>query len=371
MKLRPKAALATVLAGVLLTAACGADAAPSTSAEVPAGLLASAKENLAPYTGHPSPFPVTEPLAHQLPPGTTFAFLQCSTPVCAQFATTAQQAAAAVGAKLTVTRAGASAQALQQAMGSIVAAKPAAVLIPAADPVQYRDQMDQLAAAGIPVVTQGVVDGDEFAAIKGGELGKLAAGNAGKLLADWTVVRAGARPSVFYTVPELSFSAFILDGYQHEMTRLCPSCAVRVVKVPVGTIGNTAPSTIVADLRSHPETQVAVAGSEEAFEGLPSALDVAGITVTTTGFAPDTTVLGYIKNGQITGGLGYDNVTSTWVQVDEAARLVTGQPLTDREKNDQLVFQFLEKGDIADAARPYTGYPDVADRFAKLWSGQS
>ncbi|WP_043716419.1 hypothetical protein, partial [Kutzneria sp. 744] len=50
-----------------------------------------------------------------------------------------------MGAQLTVTKGGASAQALQQATNSIVAAKPAAVLIPASDPVQYRDQMDQLA----------------------------------------------------------------------------------------------------------------------------------------------------------------------------------------------------------------------------------
>jgi len=366
MLLSPKKVLA-LFAGVLLTAACGADATSSSGAGIAPELQASANANLEPYTGHPSAFPVAEPLAKKLPAGTTFAFLQCSTPVCAQLAATAQQAATAVGAKLTVTRAGASAQALQQAMSSIIAARPAAVLIPAADPVQYRDQMAQLQAAGIPVVSQGVVDGDQFAAVKGSVLGKTAAGEAGKLLADWTAVHNGGQPSVFYTVPELSFSAFILSGYQDEMKRLCPSCPVRVVKIPVGTVGNTAPSTIVADLRSHPETKVAVAGAEEIYEGLPAAMNVAGLNLTMTGFAPDTAVLGYIKNGQIDSGLGYDNVTSTWVQVDMAARLVTGQPLTEPERNDQLVYQVLGKNDITDASRPYSGYPDVSDRFAKLW----
>ena len=182
--------------------------------------------------------------------------------------------------------------------------------------------------------------------------------------------RNGTAPSVFYTVPELSFSPFIQSGYQAEMRKVCPTCNVRYVQLSIATIGSTAPGKVTSDLQSHPDSKTAVFGSLEAAGGLPAALKVAGIKVDTVGFAPDPAVLGYIKAGDITAGLGYDTVTSMWVQVDEAARLITGQELTSAENADSNVMQMLEQKDITfDPSHGFTGYPDIKDRFAKLWSG--
>ena len=75
-------ALAAVLA--LATAACAnAGSAASEGSDLGADDLAKATANLDPYTGHPSSFPVDEPLTKRLGPETKLAFLQCSTPICA------------------------------------------------------------------------------------------------------------------------------------------------------------------------------------------------------------------------------------------------------------------------------------------------
>jgi len=111
--------------------------------------LAQAGQNLAPVTGRPSPFPVSAPLLARPPAGSSMALLQCSTPICALIGRMGQEAAGQLGTPLTVTKAGASAQSLQEAMSSIIAQKPTAVLIPAADPVQYREPMNQLDQLGI------------------------------------------------------------------------------------------------------------------------------------------------------------------------------------------------------------------------------
>ncbi len=353
----------------LATAGCGsADSSASKSSSVSSDALAKATANLAPYTGHPSAFPVNEPLKKKLSSDTKLAFLQCSTPICALIGNMVKQAAASMNVPVSVTKASPSAQSLQEAMTSIIAAKPKGVLIPATDPVQFRDPMEQLAKLGIPVVSQGVVNAQDFKAIKGAILGQQTAVKVGTLLADWTVKRNGTAPSVFYATPELSFTKFIQQGYTDELKSLCPSCKVRIVQVPISSIGNKAPQIVVSDLQANPKTKTVVFSSEEAATGLPAALKVAGIKVDTVGFAPDPAVLGYIKNGDITAGLGFDIRTSAWVQLDMTARLLTGQSLTPQEAGDPSVMQMLEQKDVTfDPSHGFNGYPDVADRFAKLW----
>jgi ribose transport system substrate-binding protein len=332
--------------------------------------VAEATRDLAPYTGHPNSFPVTTPLKRKPRTGTTLAFLQCSDPICALFAQLIVPAAKTMGVKVTITKGGASAASLQQAMASIIAEKPAAVLLPAVDPVEYRTAMSQLNAAGIPVVSQGIADTSSFPAIKGVIFGAAADTLAGKLLADWVVEHNGNHPSVFYSTSELTFNSYLENGFKAEMAALCPSCSVRYVEIPVTAIGTTAPSLVTNDLRAHPDTKLAVFSTEEAADGLPAALSDAGIHIAVTGFAPDPEVLSYIKAGSIASGLGYDALTSTWTQVDEAARLLTGQGLTASERKDAVVFQMLTKPDIKfDPSHGFTGYPTGPARFAKLWSG--
>ena len=101
---RTRAALGGLVFAVLAVTACSSSAgSPSSSgsassssggstaaASSPSGgnaaEVAAAQQAIAPYVGHPSPFPATQTLAKLPTPGSKFVFLQCGAPVCAIFA---------------------------------------------------------------------------------------------------------------------------------------------------------------------------------------------------------------------------------------------------------------------------------------------
>ncbi len=373
-----------VLAGCLLLmisvviAACGSSSSSSSTGSGSGGggkssgtaNVAAATAAVAQYTGHPSPFPVDQPLKKR-PTGQTFAFLQCSTPVCGTFSQLLAPTQHLLGFKLSIFKAGASASSLQSAMSSIISSKPTAVVIPATNPEQYSNQLKQLATSKVPISSNGIMYPAAYgieASVFDARLSTL----SGKLLADWVISRHGSKSnSVFYNTPELDFSDYVESGYRQEMTRLCPSCTVRYVTIPVATVGNTAPQTVANDLQSHPDTKTVVFASEETATGLPAALKASGIHVEVTGFAPDPTVVQYIKDGQITSGLGLDLAIMIWTQTDELARLTTGQPLTAGEKAGQVPIEFLYQNNLTgNLTNGWAAYPDFPARFAKIWAGK-
>ena len=328
----------------------------------------TAKANLQQYTNGTTAFPITQSLSKRPPAGTVIAYLECDSPNCAQSAVNIKKAATELGVQLKVVPAGASSSAVQQAMDSIIALHPAAVLLSASEPKEYSQQMASLAASHTPVVSSGITDAGDFPAIKANLGAASSYVNAGSLLADWALVHSGNAPSVFYTTPELSFSPSVQSGYQSEMAKLCPQCKVRYVPISLTTIGSTAPAAIVSDLQSHPSTRTAVFASEAAASGLPAALRVAGIKVSTVGFAPIGAVLGYIKDGQITAGLGLDSTMNNWAQVDAAARLIAGDPLPSYEKNGHIILHMLDSSNINfNPSDGYAAFPDIAQQYGKLW----
>jgi ABC-type sugar transport system substrate-binding protein len=157
------------------------------------------------------------------------------------------------------------------------------------------------------------------------------------------------------------------SAFDKEMKAVCSSCTVRHVDIPIASIGSDAPSRVVSDLQSHPNTKVIALDTAEAGTGLPAALSGAGLKVKIIGWGPPPAVLEYIKQGQWDAGIGVDGPTMLWAQVDALARLVAGQPLTAGEKLGLPPIQILTKPDISDPSKPWTPYPDFAQRFAKLW----
>jgi ribose transport system substrate-binding protein len=350
------------------TSGSAATASSTASGGSGAADTAAAKEVLAPYLGKPSAFPVDEPLPKPIPAGTKIGFLQCVTPICGVFAQALAPAAQAVGAQLDVVKAGASAGDLQSAMSSLIEKQPNGLIIPGIEPATIAAPLKQAHEAGIKLVSNGIMGAERFG-MEGQTLGRPAAELAGRLLAAWTVDRKGEDADiVFYNTPELSFSAVIKEGFAAGIKELCPGCSVRYVDVPIATIGNSAPAHVVSDLQSHPKTNTLVFATSEASTGLPAALKTAGLTPETIGFAPGPANLQDIKDGKMTAGLAVDVATIIWTLVDETARLLTDSPLTAGEKSTVPVMQIVTAKDLDyDVSKGWTGYPDYAERFAKLW----
>ena len=170
-------------------------------------------------------------------------------------------------------------------------------------------------------------------------------------------------------MPELSFSAVIQDAFKAELSSLCPDCKVHELKIPVATLGNKAPQLIVSDLQANPDTNVVVGANSEQMIGLPAALKTAGLKVDTIGGAGSPVTLQYLKDGQQTADVALDLPVLTWSMIDAAVRGATGQQLgADQAKGLPPQQILMQKDIVFDPKMGWTGYPDFADRFLKLWN---
>lgn len=359
-------------------AACGSDSDSSTStgssgASTASGSAtkvdkAAALAAITPYIGQPSAFPVTEALK-KVPTGSTIAFTDCGTPICGLFWDILQPAAKTMGVKMKRYKAGSAANTVSSAFDSVLADKPGAVIV-AGTPVElWKNKLKGFQEAKIPVVTTGILGTKQYG-IQAAQAAEDSSVLGGKLLADYVAANFGADSKVaFYDIPELTFTGLTGQAFQAELKKVCASCSSRVVHIPIATLGNTAPNRLVSDLQAHPETTAMVFGTDEIQAGFPAARQAAGLTeVKTLGNTPNPQGLQYVKEGKTTAVLGVDLPVLTWVLLDQAARQMAGQALTGDEAKGLPVLQFLKQEDIKfDPSKGWTGYPDFAQRFAKLW----
>ncbi len=367
-----RAALIGLAAVTLSAAACGSSGGGGTKTASPASAnqpadLSVARQAIAPYVGHPSPFPATQKLAKLPAPGSKFVFLQCSAPVCAIFAQLLPNPIKAVGGKLVVVNSGSSATSSQAAAATALADKPAAVLIGATEPQLYGNYLHRLDSNGSVVAGGGVVGGAPYGVQEsiGGEASTVL---AGQLMADWVTVNKGPDANVvFFGTPELTFSAGMQSGFAQALAQRCPGCKASYQALSVTAFGTTAPSQVVSYLQSHPATDTVVFASMEGATGLAAALTDAHLSPTTLGFAPTPSNLQDIRDGGLTAGLALDFNVQIWMQVNAALRLMAGQ--TTEPSNLSVDMQFLTKSDVTgtDISHGWSGYPDVAQRFAALW----
>lgn len=376
-------AAACVLAVAVASVAACSSSSPSSSSSGSASVspsadsgsaasganVAAAKAAIAPYSGHPGAFPVAQPLSKPLPAGTKFAFMECGTGACGLVAQLLVPAVKEIGGTLVTVNAGSTAQSSQTAVASVLALKPAAVLITGLNPTIFGGGLKTLSAAGIKVVTISIAENTKPFGITFNYIGLQSTLLAGKLMADWVIANKGPQANVvFYGVPAIDFSAEQQQAFEQELQKNCPTCKVRAVQIDVTTLGTTSANTVVSDLESHPATNVAVFASAEIAEGLPAAMKAAGLSVTTLGYAPQAEILQDIKDGGITAGLAADFPISVWAALDAAARLVEGDQPTAPEQAGELPLQFLEQQDITfNPAEGWTAYPDYQQLFAKLW----
>lgn len=332
------------------------------------GGVAEAKEIVAPYIGEPSPFPVTEKLK-SVPKGDEIDYVDCGTPICALFWEILQPAAQTMGVKLERVKAGSAANTVASAFDTVIAKEPAAVIVGSITMELWSKKLKELQEKEIPVVTTGISDAEEFG-VESPQASNANSERSGDLMAAYVVGEMAGEESnvVFYETPELSFTTIIAESFQAEFEKLCPGCSVRIAKVGIEELGNTAPNTVVSDLQANPETNVAVFGTAEIEAGLPTALKAAGIEIETLGSSPGPAELQYLKEGKSTAVLGFDLPVLTWGLLDQAAREIAGQKLTGPEAEGLGVLQFLRKEDVQyDVSKGWSGYPEFAEKFAELW----
>ena len=373
-KTRRPLAVFSVLAVGVIVAACGSSNSTSSNTAGSSGISASAtqgvaqaREAVAPYIGRASPFPTSTALT-KVPKGSTIAYMDCGTPICALYYELLQPAAKTMGVKLVRIQAGTAASTVSSAFNAVVAQKPAAVIVVAIDIQLWANQLKQLQKSHIPVITQGVIGTGRYG-IEAPQVAEAEVERDGPLIADYIISHFGPKSNVvFYGVPELSYSPFLQSAFVKEMHARCPGCSVRTVPISVTTIGSGAPATVVSDLQAHPSTNVAVFATDEIEYGLPAATQQAGITVKTFGYGAGPTNLEYLKEGKETAVLAGAEAVDSWSLLDQAAREIDGEKLTGEEAKGLSVITILTQSGVTfDPSQGWPGYPNYAQRFSTLW----
>ncbi len=366
-KLRRSAVVSSLALALALASACsGSSGSSSSQASSNGADVAAAQKLIAPYIGQPGPFPDLPALTSKPAAGSSFSYLQCTAASCAVFATALKSATAALGVKLNVVvAAGASATDVQSAMATIVSQNPAAVLLPAIDPTPIVTQIKALVANKVPVVGIGVPNPESYG-LSSAVNSNTALTAYGKFLAAQAVVLHGSSTNVaFYNTPELSFAPIVSGAFKSELAALCPNCTSREVTLTISK-PTGAPATVVADLQSHPSTNIGVFDLMQLASGLPAALKTAGLTTNMIGMAPSDAQLASIKAGDLTLALTSAQTTIVWTAVDVAARLLTGQSVPADDTGVPPI-QMLRQQDITfDTSKVFTPYDDAA-KFASIW----
>lgn len=332
--------------------------------------LEGARAFLEPFYGPPDEFPETESLTERPDPSTEVVFMKSATTVADAQDESLQAAAEAMGIQYRSIELGGTAESINAALDSVVEMEPDGVLNVSTDPTFFTGQLETLREAGTVVVSGGIVNGDEF----GFETVMANAGDVvetGKIMAAHALLEGEGSITnlAYYKTPELQFTSEMERGVREQVEALCETCTLRVVNIPITEVGSTAPDKIVSDLQANPDTDAALASFNEIFLGLPSALEVAGIDVFTMAQAPVASSYEAIENGQQNATVAWDVDLMMWPMMDQLARELTGQELTDFQKEELLVKQVITEDSLPDDFNEgWHAFPDTRERYQELWT---
>lgn len=362
-------AVSLIAAASLVLVGCSAGG--GTSGDPSAGKVdtATAQALVDKYSVPPTEFPVDVPLEND-PSGLKVSLLQCVTPTCGLAAKVFAAAGSAMGIEVSVVKVSSAIADQQSGLDSIIASKPDGVVILGIEASAVGSQIQELTSDGVAVTTVGLADVEQYG-VQAAINSNASLKNWGQVLGAYAVLKHGADSDiVIYNVPELSFPPRVTAAAQDEIAALCPACVVRVVDIPITSVGTDSPSRVVSDLQANPKSNIAIFPFYDVATGLPAALSTADITIDTVGLSPSPSNLQDIKDGGLTAGVSVDVGVMFWTALDATARVALGEPITASEKTGIPPFQIVEASDITfDPAGGYHAFPDLKDRFTKLWTG--
>lgn len=362
------ATAALLLAGCSSADEAGSEASPSAATVAD---LEGANAYLADYLGGgEKELLITDPLEDGVPTGARLVYLDAGAPIYATMFEMLEEAADAAGVVIERVNVGADAQSINAAMNSVVESKPDAVINVGNDPTFFQSQIEELRAAGIPVVNSSVMNGEEFGFDQVFSDADFTV-ESGRALASVAISRTNGEATdfVFYKIPELSFYTYMLQGVEEQFAELCPDCTLRVVDIPLAEVGTTAPDRIVNDLQANPQTEYFML-DDGLQVGLPQRLSVAGIETVGVGLAPTDANLQQLLDGTQDASFATDLYLTMWTLVDQALREINGQSYEFPEPKTvaSTLQAVLTSDDFTEAdLAGYVAIPDYQDQFRELW----
>jgi ribose transport system substrate-binding protein len=307
-----------------------------------------------------------------IPSGLNIDFIACGLPVCTEFYKVVQSAATVLGWNVKLLNGGLTPESFTTAYNQAIQDKPSGVIGSGAFyPQLLTSQFQKLKNEGVPVMLYDAPNVPP--GVTGVFVNAQNQAEYGKQLAEYVLSQVGAHGS---TNVALAYSPANITSYQpmhaaftSTLKAACPNCTISNFQFADTAIGTTLPSQTTAYVLSHPTVKYLVFDYSNEIDGLPSALQAAGMkpgqvkllaTDMTPGEAP------YMAQGWYTAAAGIPWPEAMWSMMNVFAwfhdGLSTATPLQ----------QILPNWIITPASLPSTTnyFPLVANyqsAFKKAW----
>lgn len=278
------------------SATAGSSAASSSGGSTKAATAAAAA--VAAFEQRPTTLSVPA-LPSKPPAGKTVDFMACGLPVCQSYISLVQAAAAAVGWNEQTIQIGLTPQTETDGYAQAVRNDPAGVIGSGGVAASVvATQLQQLTAEHVPSVLVDVPSaGNATAAL----LSTSAQEQLGQEMGDWILANAhgkNAHVGIISTPATPVYDA-AHTGLQKVLAG-CSSCSTTVYSFPETDIGTTLPTNVVTFVRTHPDINYLFFDFSNEVDGVPAALQSAGLASQVKITTEDTTATetAYLKSGQ-------------------------------------------------------------------------
>jgi ribose transport system substrate-binding protein len=345
-----------------------ATGSPTTSSSAfPAATAANAK-----FEQRPTSIGIATPVGKTIPKGKVIDFIQCGVPACVVEGDILQSATSLLGWKLARINAGTSPQQIADAYQQAISNKPDAVIGSGYPRALFDPELTTLSSMHIPVLEAFVGDttGNGLTGVVAGPVNNSI---QGKEVADYILANTTSKSAIIGAVVPSGFPNMVQENasFSAEIAKQCPSCTVKLLTVPVTSIGTDLTTRISSFLTANPTISWLWDGYDDMVTGLPTALKGSGITsVKVATISMNGTVAADIsQKDYVTTAIGTSFPEVYWREIDLLARYFTGQPYTVDLNDATLPFWTITSSNLPSDASSVTFANVVSykQQFEKLW----
>jgi ABC-type sugar transport system substrate-binding protein len=369
---------AVIGATALALAACGSSASSSSAPNTgsPSGTsspsFAAAATANAKFEQRPVSIGITTPVGKTIPKGKVIDFIQCGVPACVVEGDILQSATSLLSWKLVRINAGTSPQQIADAYQQAITNKPDAVIGSGYARALFDPELKTLESMRVPVLEAFVGDstGNGLTGVVAGPVNNSI---QGKEVADYLLANSTSTSATVGAVVPSGFPNMIQENQSFAATirQQCPSCTVKLLTVPVTSIGTDLTTRISSFLTANPSIQWLWDGYDDMVTGLPTALKGAGISsVKVATISMNGTVAADIaKNDYVGTAIGTSFPEVYWREIDLLARYFTGQSYAVDLNDATLPFWTITNSDLPSDASSVTFANVISykQQFEKLW----
>lgn len=295
---------------------------------------------------------------------------------CVLPADAAQEAAEALGWKVTQYDGQGDPVVQNQVVTQAINGSADAILMAGVDPAQIGSALELAEERGIPVgsMTQGIEPGNGIAFDIGADYVK-----SGEIIGSWIIADSGGTASVLPTNDKEFASTVTIVDTAIETLKQCEKCSVKETEYFVGSnIGNGLGRRVASVLQREADVDYVIGAMDPGVADMVPAINDAGIgdrikIISNVGLTQN---LEFIVDGNVQAAdIVYDNTYIGYAAVDQMIRVLVDEPLWETPGVTDERFKFNEGApqhlstaeNLDDPTIPWTADNDAVARYRELW----